>query len=90
MHPSVLLPGDLVIVRGTAPQLIWDRPSSSAIVGGHLVTVPAQRIGVVLPDALGVIVAAPFNTHFVCVAWTAPMTTGWVSGGCCAKVKHVG
>jgi len=67
-------PGDIVLVRGGAPIDVFRTIIDSAM--DH----SAPRAGVVMPGAMGLIVATHL-TAWTYVLWSMPCLAGWVRDG---------
>ncbi len=78
------LPGDMVLLRGTAPRDVWAVPNSPNVTAEKL-----QRAGTVKPGALGLVISAAHNDQhrfYTYVLWSEPCVCGWIEDGFLRKV----
>lgn len=73
-------PGDIVLVRGTGPVLVWTHPTTSTFLA---------RAGVMMPGAVGLVIAASseaVSRFHAYVLFSCPCIVGWVADGSLRKV----
>lgn len=70
------MPGEIVLVRGGKPIDVWHAPGEG----------PPNRVGVVMPTSMGIIVAV-HQRAWTYVLWSMPCILGWVPDGVLRRVK---
>jgi hypothetical protein len=72
-------PGDIVLLRGTSPRAVW------AISNSPTDLKTMNRVGVVMPGALGLIISSAAHKDqyrfYTYVLWSTPCILGWIEDG---------